>query len=335
MNNKKISQIGERKLIRIFLDKRDKLLKKQDSIIYESYYDDAALEVNKSKYTVLSTDMLIQHTHFPQNMSYYQMGQKIVTVNVSDIIANNAIATSILISMALPPDLTLDEFNELTDGILDKCVEYDVKLIGGDINENNEIILSATTVGRADKDIKLQTKINDGDLIAITGQLGGPAAGLDLIYNDIDIPTDDKNNIINSILEPSLPIDTFKLLHEYSSMITSMTDITDGLAIELDNLREKNYNIGFEIHYNSIPYDNYLNLIAKENNKTIEDYILHFGEEFELLLTINPTIYDKYKEIFRDKLFVIGKCNNSQKITLIKDNKKIPIKIKGYEHLKE
>ena len=335
MNNKKISQIGERKLIRIFLDKRDKLLKKPDSIIFKSYYDDAALEVNQSRYTVLSTDMLIQHTHFPRNMTYYQMGQKIVTVNVSDIIANNAIATSILISMALPPDMTLAEFNELTDGILDKCVEYDVKLIGGDVNENDEIILSATTVGMDDKDIKFQSGINNGDLIAITGPLGSPAAGLDLIYNDVDIPAEDKNDLITSILEPSLPMDTFRLLHEYSSMITSMTDITDGLAIELDNLREKNYNIGFEIHYNSIPYNNYLSLIAKENNKTIEDYILHFGEEFELLLTINPKTYNKYKEIFSDKLFVIGKCNNSKKITLVKDSKKIPIEIKGYEHLKE
>jgi thiamine-monophosphate kinase len=335
MNNKNISQIGERELIRFFLKKRDKLLNDNESIIYKSYYDDAALEQNKSRYTVLSTDMLIQHTHFPQDMTYYQMGEKIVTVNVSDIMASNAIASSILISMALPGDMTLGQFDMLTNGILDKCREYDIKLIGGDINENDEIILSATAVGHIDEDVKLLSGIQDGDLVAVTGKLGSPAAGLDLIYNDMDLPGSLKHDLISSILEPTLSTDTFRLLHEHSDMITSMTDITDGLALELDTLKEKNANIGFDINYNSIPYDKYLKDVAAFNDKTIEDYILHFGEEFELLLTINPIEYEKYKQIFTDKLFIIGRCNCSGKNILIKDNKRIPIIAKGYEHLKQ
>lgn len=335
MNNERISQIGERGLIKFFLNKRDKLLDDSDSLVYKSYYDDAALKENHGKYTVLSTDMLIQHTHFPPNMTYYQMGEKIVTVNVSDIMASNATCTSILISMALPRDMTMDDFDMLTDGILDKCLEYDVKLIGGDMNENDEIILSATAIGTADKDVKLLSGVNGGDLIAVTGELGSPAAGLDLIYNDMDIPEDAKNRLIDSILEPTLPLETFKLLHDYPDMITSMTDITDGLALELETLKEKNYNIGFNLNYNSIAHDEYLTDIAAYNNKTIEDYILHFGEEFELLLTLDPIQYEKYKTIFSDKLFIIGKCDNTGKLTLTKDNKKVPIKPKGYEHLRD
>lgn len=333
MNNEKISQVGERKLIKHFLKKRDKLLDNTNSVVYKSYYDDAALEVNDGKYTVLSTDMLIEHTHFPKSMTYYQMGEKIVTVNVSDILATNAIGTSILISMALPPSMTIEDFDKLTDGILHKCQEYHVKLIGGDINENDEIILSATAIGKIDEDVKLQTNIEVGDLIAVTGNLGTPAAALDLINNDMDIPQNVKDEIIDSILEPDLPIDTFKTLHENPQAITSMTDITDGLAIELDNIKDKNPDIGFELYYDRIPYNRYIEEIAKYNNKELEEYLFHFGEEFELLLTLNPTEYEKISSDLN--LHIIGKSNDTHKITLVKDGMIKDLKIKGYEHLKE
>lgn len=335
MNDKRISQLGEKELIRILLDKRDNLLDDNISpIVLESYHDDAALIENQDKYTVLSSDMLIEHIHFPKEMSYYQMGEKIVTVNVSDIISSNATCTSILISMALPPELTLSQYQQLTDGILDKCIEYDVRLIGGDINENDEIILSATAIGAIDNNIKLQSNIHKGNYIAVTGNLGSPAAGLDLLNNNnVDIPEEEKKSIINSILEPNLPMDTSQILKKYPDMITSMTDITDGLAIELGHLSDKNRNIGFEIYFDKIPYNKYLNIIAKENNKDIIDYLLHFGEEFELLLTLDADLYEEYRTHY-DNLTIIGKINDSRNITLIRDNVKEFIKIQGYEHLK-
>ena len=90
----------------------------------------------------------------------------------------NATPVSILIAMALPSTLTIDEFNEIIDGILYKCKEYGVTLIG-DLNQSDEIILSATTTGKINKNIKLQSNIQEDNLVAITGQLGMPAAALD------------------------------------------------------------------------------------------------------------------------------------------------------------
>lgn len=333
--NRKISQLGEKELIRILLDKRDSFLDENiDSLVFESYHDDAALIDNNSMYTVLSSDMLIEHSHFPKDMSYFQMGCKVVTVNVSDIISCNATCTSILISMALPPELTLDQYMQLTDGILYKCREYDVRLIGGDINENSEIILSGTAIGVIDNNVKLQNNIHEGNLVAVTGNLGSPAAGLDLLNNNnVDIPDKEKKSIINSILEPNLPMDISQILKKYPEMITGMTDITDGLAVELGHLCDKNKNIGFEIYFDKLPYNQYLNVIAKKNNKNITDYLLHFGEEFELLLTLDENLYEKYKSEL-EKLIIIGRTTNTDNIILIRDNDKEFIKVKGYEHLK-
>lgn len=335
MINMKISKIGERKLIQRLLKKRDETLGNIDNTILKSYHDDAAIEENTSKYTVLSTDMLIQHSHFPKQMTYFQMGEKIVTVNVSDILAMNATPVSILIAMALPSTLTIDEFDEIIDGILYKCKEYGVTLIGGDLNQSDEIILSATTTGKINKNIKLQSNIQEDNLVAITGQLGMPAAALDLLSKyEIKYLSNEYEEIIKSILEPNLPIKTAKFLREHPTLITSMTDITDGLAIELGHLHEKNTNIGFEIYADKLPYNKHISQIATENNKSLNEYLLHFGEEFELLLTLDKKEYLKYKDKLNN-IHIIGKVNNSDKITLISQKSVKTMKITGYEHLKE
>lgn len=332
----KISEIGERKLIKRLLEKRDDELNITNKEILESYHDDAAIQENKKKYTVISTDMLIQHTHFPRQMTYFQMGEKVVTENVSDILAMNATPESILISMALPKTLEIEEYDELINGILHKCKEYEIILIGGDLNQNDEIILTGTTTGQINKNIKLQSNIHEEDLIAITGQLGTPAAAFDLLTKNVNIelPIEDRREIINTMLEPTLPIKTSKFLIKHPEIVTSMTDITDGLAVELGHLQDKNKNIGFEIYKNKLPYNKYLEIIADKNNKQLNNYLLHFGEEFELLMTLNKENYEKYKDKL-DDIHIIGKVNNSKQIVLIDDKSIEKIKIKGYEHLKD
>jgi len=334
MNKKLISEIGERNLIRILLDKRDSKLKSIHDKIKESYHDDAALVDNSSKYTVISTDMLIQHTHFPKNMTPYQMGEKVVTVNVSDILAMNANPDSILISMGLPPQMTLNEYEELTDGILDKCDEYDITLIGGDINQNTEIILCGTSIGKVNEEFRLQKDINSDNLIAVTGELGSPAAALDLIYGNNDIPEEEKKEILKTLYEPTLPINESKIFQQFPSLTTSITDITDGLAIELGHLNDKNKDIGFEIFFDKIPYNKNIEKVAKLNNKDLKDYLLHFGEEFELLITLNDNEYYKHQDKLNN-IYVIGKTNSSGKITLIREDSVEIIPVKGYEHLKD
>ncbi|MBE6485816.1 MAG: thiamine-phosphate kinase [Methanosphaera stadtmanae] len=334
MNKKLISEIGERNLIRILLDKRDSKLKSIHDKIKESYHDDAALVDNSSKYTVISTDMLIQHTHFPKNMTPYQMGEKVVTVNVSDILAMNANPDSILISMGLPPQMTLNEYEELTDGILDKCDEYDINLIGGDINQNTEIILCGTSIGKVNEEFRLQKDINSDNLIAVTGELGSPAAALDLIYGNNDIPEEEKKEILKTLYEPTLPINESKIFQQFPSLTTSITDITDGLAIELGHLNDKNKDIGFEIFFDKIPYNKNIEKVAKLNNKDLKDYLLHFGEEFELLITLNDNEYYKHQDKLNN-IYVIGKTNSSGKITLIREDSVEIIPVKGYEHLKD
>ena len=331
MDKTRISELGEEKLIRVILDKRDSRLDDVDDLIYRSYSDDAALIINGLKYSVVTSDMLLEHAHFPRQMTHYQMGLKCVCANVSDVIAMNAMPVALILSMALPGSMSLDDFYLLVDGILDGCDRYGVRLIGGDINEGSEIILSATAIGEADCEVKLQDTVKENDLVAVTGNLGSPAAALDMLDECCCIY--EYSDIVDTLLEPENAFESYQSLRSYSSMITSMTDITDGLAKELANVMKKNTGIGFEIYENEIPYDKRLEELSKTCGRSLDYYLYHFGEEFELLLTVDEKLYHKYEDDL--DLYVIGRVNNSGRIELVDGERRRVLSSIGYEHLKE
>ncbi len=103
-------------------------------------------------YLVACSDMLIQSTHFPEEMTPYQIGKKIVTVNVSDLAAMGAETIGIIVSMGLPKNMLLTDFDDLVDGILDSCEKYGMALIGGDTNESSELTLCGTCLGIVKKE---------------------------------------------------------------------------------------------------------------------------------------------------------------------------------------
>ena len=334
-SNITLDKIKEKQLIQILLKKRNQKtpqLKQEIKTIKQSLQDDAALEQNNKDYTVLSTDMLLETTHFPKKMTYYQMGKKTVTVNLSDIIANGAYPKSLLLSMALPKKLKLSQFNELIDGILDQCNKYNTTLIGGDLNTSQEIILSATATGKIDKEeVWLKTPVNENNLICITGKLGSPAAGLEILKNPEkyeNIPK--KQDIITSILEPEIPYETFKKLKKYPNLVKCCTDITDGLASELKELKDNNPGYGFDIYEDKIPYNFSIKTISKISKIPLENFLYHFGEEFELLLIIDEKIYENIKNDLN--IYVIGSVNKTGIIYLHKKEKTIKLSTTGYEH---
>ena len=98
--------------------------------------------------------MLIQSSHFPKAMTYFQMGYKSVVVDVSDLASMGADNIGFLLNLAIPKDTLLDDFDDLICGVIQACDNYNIPLIGGDTNEANEIIISGTAIGKVDKAIQ-------------------------------------------------------------------------------------------------------------------------------------------------------------------------------------
>ena len=206
----KVSDIGEKELIRYIIANSRSITP-----------DDTAITKLNSTNLISTCDMLIQSRHFPENMSYFNMGFKAVTVNVSDLAAMGAEPLGFLLAIALPKDLKLDSFKEIIEGVLNACNYYQIPLIGGDTNEASEIIISGTALGITDKPLMKDT-YNIGDLIAVTGDIGLAALGFELDSFD--------NIYIKQALKPEARIKEGLILRDFA---TSATDITDGLSSEL------------------------------------------------------------------------------------------------------
>lgn len=334
----KITDLGEKKLIKRLLSRSQNPRVKSlflNKISIESLSDDAALVDIGDNYLVLCSDMLMQSSHFPVEMSFHQIGQKVVTVNVSDLAAMGADAVGIIISMGLTKNMLVEEFDELVEGILDACEKYGMALIGGDTNESSELTLSGTCVGIVKKEnVLMKAGARVGDIVAVTGQLGLAAAGFKIIDNDLFDnldPTVVKNNIKHALM-PEARLKEGKILSK-SGAVSSATDITDGLLSELGELIDANNGkIGMIINQDDLPIPLDVIEVSKITNTDLYYMALSYGEDFELLITISPEDFNDLKSEI--PLYKIGIVDSSGKIKMIdKSGKTKIVTPRGYEHL--
>jgi thiamine-monophosphate kinase len=338
----RISDFGEKKLIKRLLKRSQNIPFKStffDELSFKSLSDDAALIDFGENYLVATSDLLIKSAHFPDEMSAEQIGNKIVTVNVSDLAAMGAETLGIIISLAMPPDLTISEFDQLVEGILQACQKYNMALIGGDTNQSDELTLSGTCLGIVEKDkVLMKSGAVEGDVVAVTGPLGLAAAGLEVLFGDEtnlkDINPNTKAKVIKHALQPEAPLDKGLLLAK-TGAITSATDISDGLLSEIGEIIDSSESrVGITLYEEFLPIPPEVCEISKIRGKNALDMALTYGEDFELLLTVSKYRFDEIKD--QIDIIKIGVVTTSGQIHMI--NKEGEIKIltpKGYEHFQK
>lgn len=301
----KVSDIGEKELVKYIIANSRSITP-----------DDTAVTAFNDTNLISTSDMLIQSRHFPKNMSYYDMGFKSVTVNVSDLAAMGAEPFGFLLSIAFPKDLELKSFKEIIEGVLKACEYYDIPLIGGDTNEASEIVMSGTALGLCDNPI-MKNSYNLGDIIAVTGDIGLAALGFELGTLD--------NKYVKKALKPRAKIKEGQILKEFGA--TSATDITDGLASELYEIKKDGF--GFMIYEELLNISHDYKSVSDELNLDYLDLILHVGEDFELLFTMSK---DNLEKLPIDYI-VIGEVTDSDVVEFTLENGFVEeIENRGYEH---
>ena len=300
----KISDIGEKELVKYIITKSSDITP-----------DDTAVTRFQDTNLISTCDLLIQSRHFPQNMSYFDMGFKAVTVNVSDLAAMGAEPLGFLLSVALPKDLDVDSFKELIDGVLKACDYYEIPLIGGDTNEASEIIINGTALGTADRPI-MNDGYDVGDVVALTGDIGLAPLGFEM---------DDEDSIyVKKALKPEARIKEGLILRDYA---TSATDITDGLASELYTIKKDGF--GFMIYEEKLNISDEYKQLAGNLNLNYLGLVLDVGEDFELLFTIKRNDVDKLPIDFK----IIGEVTDSDAVEITLENGTVgTVENRGYEH---
>ena len=173
----RLSDAGELSLLEIL---RKRFVKKSSSVVL-GIGDDAAVIRPRNAHLLLTTDMMVEGVHFDLSWTTpFQLGFKLVSVNVSDIYAMGGEPKFLLLNFSAGNNVTLDFFSGFFDGIEAAMKKYGLSLVGGDISASKKIVLSATVGGYGGK-ILARRGARPGDRIYVTGHLGDAACGLALM----------------------------------------------------------------------------------------------------------------------------------------------------------
>jgi thiamine-monophosphate kinase len=123
---------------------------------------------------VVTQDALVEGVHFRREWtSWRDLGYKAAAVNLSDLAAMGAEPEALLVGLALPLDTEAEWVAELYEGLREPGVPVE----GGDTTRANGLVITVTAVGRSER-VPGRAGAVPGDLLVVTGPLGGAAAGL-------------------------------------------------------------------------------------------------------------------------------------------------------------
>ena len=334
-----VNELGEFGLIRHLTDRFS--LRQPSS--KKGIGDDAAVLDHTDLQTVISTDMLVEGIHFDlMYMPLQHLGYKSVVVNLSDIYAMNATPTQITVSVALSNRFSVEAMESFYDGVYRACERYGVDLIGGDTTSSPRgLTISVTAIGQAPEDqVVYRNTARVGDIICVSGDLGGAYLGLQLLEREKQLFLDNPDTkpdlegqdyLVGRQLKPEARKDVIKLFHKNDLVPTSMIDISDGLASELFHICTQS-KVGAFIEEKGVPIHDDTQMMALKFKLDPITCALSGGEDYELLFTVRPEDIDKVK--FLPELYIIGDIvprADGIKLHTVGGNVH-PIKAQGWKH---
>ena len=141
--------------------------------------DDAAVLLPPPGKLLAACDMLVEGVHFERDyITPWQLGWKALAVNISDIAAMGGIPLFALVSMGIADWMDTAYVQGIYQGMLDIADRFGVQLVGGDtVRSPKASVMNIAILGSTNSPVT-RAGARPGHLIAVTGCLGGAAAGL-------------------------------------------------------------------------------------------------------------------------------------------------------------
>ncbi|WP_048146545.1 thiamine-phosphate kinase [Pyrococcus abyssi] len=278
--------------------------------------DDAGFIKLNNSWLLVTSDMLVWKTDVPDFMTPEDAGRKVVTMNVSDIAAMGGRPMAFFFSLAVPGDVSEDILRGIARGINEGSKVYKLKIVSGDTNEADDIIIDGGSLGIG-KRLLLRSNAKPGDLVCVTGDLGRPLTALLLWMRGEKIPREIEEKARN----PRARVEEGVKL---SSLANSAIDISDGLSKELWEIANAS-NVRIIIEEERLPISDSVKEIVSDPVKVA----LASGEEFELLFTIPR---EKVEELDID-FKIIGRVEGGNGVYIKRGRKIEELEVLGWEHL--
>lgn len=282
---------------------------------------------------LLTTDLLIEEIDFKLEWTTPEfLGHKALAVSLSDIAAMGGKPIWAMVSIGVPEKIWNTDFlDRFYAGWFELANKYGVELVGGDVSRSpDRFLIDSIVGGEVEKGrAVLRSSAKAGDLLCVSGTLGGAAAGLALLQNGLrsgEKITTSEQKLIDKQLKPEPQVFVSNTLHSHN-IPTSMIDLSDGLSSDLLHLCNQS-NVGARIFAETLPIDK--NLSPHFSRSERIDMALHGGEGFELLFTVGK---DSISTVDRLGLTRIGEITaNVGVVELIRGESITTIEPKGYLH---
>lgn len=269
--------------------------------------DDAAISVPGGA-TATSVDAVVDGVHFRRAWSApRQIGHKALAAALSDLAAMGAEPGEAYVVLGVPPDLDEAGCLEILDGLVALAAETGTALAGGDVTRSPTLFLSVTAVGHAERAERLvgRAGARPGDALAVTGELGGAAAGLLLLESRerpaaegaADVPshlgpyglerngTSQGEGLVGRQLEPVPRLEAGRALAAAGA--TAMIDLSDGLGGDAGHVAAAS-GVRLRIETGELPLAPGLTDVAADAGRDPVELATGGGEDYELLVALPP-----------------------------------------------
>jgi thiamine-monophosphate kinase len=261
--------------------------------------DDAAV-VRGRGYAVTSSDTMVEGVHFRSGeLTPAQIGHRALAGALSDIAAMGAEAGEAYLALGLPRDSDADATRELITGASALARECGVTIAGGDVTQAPGLFLSFTVVGWVDDPGELVGRggARPGDIVGVTGALGGSGAGLALLNGATansgggrSLP--EAEGALRSVVTPEMAVD----LHaRYATPLprlragralalagaSAMIDISDGLATDATHIAWASGCV-LQLSLSAIPLMPGVAEVAAALGENAPEFAAQAGEDYEL-----------------------------------------------------
>ncbi len=263
--------------------------------------DSAVVSVEGSPFDLLLTsDPVIEGTHFRKEDDPEQIGHKAVGRVLSDLAAMGGEAQWLLLDVVAPGSYSVERLDRVYKGATELGSRFGAAIVGGDTAEGKTLELHVFAVGRVPRGkAVLRSGARSGDMIYVTGALGGSDAGKHLAF------------------EPRLKEGEWLGKQQWA---TSMIDISDGLATDMRHIL-KSSRLGAVIEISRIPIAE----AAHIESGTPLERAFYDGEDFELLFTIPAVRQGEFEGAWRETFNLactrIGVTNNEENMLTTMDER--------------
>lgn len=290
--------------------------------------DDCALVAPKPfHHLAVTTDTMVSGVHFDERLGPFELGYKLMAVNLSDLASMGAEPCWISLALTLP-EVDQGWLEIFSLGMAALAKPYQVSLIGGDTTRG-PLSLTLTAQGQIPIDQALtRGGAQPGDLIYVSGHLGD--ARLALAQDTIAcLPLTRQKALEERLFKPTPRVRLGELLREVA---TSCIDLSDGLAADLSHILRLS-NVGAKLSAEKIPVSEIAKGLLGAEEAARE--ALLGGDDYELCFTVPADKVERLHSISglgQAKLTCIGEITQERQLMLTYNKQPVDWNLKGFMH---